>query len=289
MSLPYRIQVEAALSSLEALPDKPTNVAVARKAYAKAMTLGKFGVRAMIQAESLLAELGLAVLDENRIFRTQAGRDYLRLDLTTACEAVVYELLASGSRPWLGTAIGQKKIHYEYIPDNDSDALTSLVLDAAKREELLLAAARRYDDTRRVEDGLLGEEMVVTAVRHQLKQAGRIDLASRVQRLSSISDQLGYDVRAYTTEGDIRRLEVKATRLADDIRVFVSRNEIEYGASDNSWFLVVCRIGPHASGILGFCACAPLLRRLPIDTDTGRWQTASILLAETDLTPGLPC
>ena len=289
MALPYRIHIEAAMATLEAVPDSPIDVSIARRSYAKAMTLAKFGVRSMIEAEALLFELGLVSRDGHDIHRTHAGRAYLQLDLSTACEIAAHKLLDRESSPWLATAVHDTGVVFEYVPDSDLAALRSLVLDPEKREEILLAAERRFDDTRRIEDGVLGEELVVTEFRKRLSRAGRHDLAPRVQRLSMISDQLGYDVRAFTVEGDVRRLEVKSTRLTHRIRVFISRNEVEYGASDDKWYLVVCRINPYQSEVVGFCSCAPLLKLLPSDTQAGRWQIASIVLTDSDLTPGLPC
>ena len=93
MVLPHRIHIEAAIAALEAIPDEPNELSIVRQSYAKAMTLGRFGVRSMIEAETLLVELDLAESDGHRISRTDAGRAYVRLDLTTACEITAHKLL----------------------------------------------------------------------------------------------------------------------------------------------------------------------------------------------------
>ena len=76
---------------------------------------------------------------------------------------------------------------------------------------------------RRRETVLSRPSVILKAV---LRALGHHDLARAVRRVSLVSDQLGYDIRAPHIERPPRLLEVKATTsVANDVfSCFVSRN-----------------------------------------------------------------
>ncbi len=76
--------------------------------------------------------------------------------------------------------------------------------------------------------GRLGEEWVVALERARLVQAGREDLAPKVEWVSqSLGDGLGFDVLSYDGRSDAERLiEVKTTGLAKSFPFYVTANEV---------------------------------------------------------------
>jgi hypothetical protein len=172
--------------------------------------------------------------------------------------------------------------------------LAQLVPDAALREELLLALARRFDDLQRRVIGEIGEEVVMFEARAELLGMGRSDLARDVRRVSMISDQLGYDVNAPRITGPPRLLEVKATTskaIHNSVTIHLSRNEADTGARFPNWALVVCvvdNVDQRLGRIAGCCAATVLWDLLPHDGVVGRWDQASIEIPLERLLPGLP-
>src|SRR5262249_22717415 len=151
--------------------------------------------------------------------------------------------------------------------------------DPAQREAFLLALGNRHGLTANAETGALGEEFIVSECRFMLRSVGQHDLADKVQRVSLISDQLGYDVVAPTLSGGMRRLEVKTTsRSSESVDIIITRNEACVGLRDSSWALVVCRLIPGDNPcVVGWCR-GPVLRPfLPTDlSPKGRWLQAGI-------------
>jgi Protein NO VEIN, C-terminal len=76
--------------------------------------------------------------------------------------------------------------------------------------------------------GKLAEEFVFTLERHRLKEAGRDDLALKVQWVAqTIGDGLGFDILSFDDADDSERmLEVKATGLGKFFPFYVTANEV---------------------------------------------------------------
>lgn len=99
--------------------------------------------------------------------------------------------------------------------------------------------ARKFDpalrDERNRMTGYAGEKKVMSAEISRLKQAGRSDLARKVQWVSQeLGDGAGYDIKSFATDGQERFLEVKTTVGHRLTPFFLSRNEKEFSdeASD---------------------------------------------------------
>lgn len=76
--------------------------------------------------------------------------------------------------------------------------------------------------------GLAGERLVLEFERKRLWQAGKKDLADRVEHLpDTAGDHLGFDIRSFETDGRDRLIEVKTTRFGASTPFFASRNEVE--------------------------------------------------------------
>jgi len=187
-----------------------------------------------------------------------------------------------------------------FVPSTELEApgvaaqLAQLVPDAARREELLLALARRFDDRQYRVIGDIGEEIVVFEARAELRDMGRADLARYVRRVSMLSDQLGYDVNAPRITGPPRLLEVKATTSSsvdNSVTIHLSRNEADTGATFPNWALVVSvvdNVDQRLGHIAGWCTATVLGDLLPHDGVAGRWDQASVEIPLERLFPGLP-
>lgn len=77
--------------------------------------------------------------------------------------------------------------------------------------------------------GLAGEELVVVYERGRLCDAGRPDLAAKVQHVSVLhGDGAGYDILSYNADDSPRHIEVKTTKGPKASDFFVSANEVEF-------------------------------------------------------------
>lgn len=95
----------------------------------------------------------------------------------------------------------------------------------------LLAEAKR-------ETGRRGEELIVAHERRRLLEAGRADLAARVEHVAvTQGDGLGYDVRSYDLEGRELLIEVKSTG-GNDTSFFLSVNELETSRKNPETFRI---------------------------------------------------
>jgi hypothetical protein len=171
--------------------------------------------------------------------------------------------------------------------------LDQLVADPARREQMLVALGRRFDDTYQRLLGDIGEEIVVGAARAELNALGYPQLATAVRRISLATDQAGYDITAPRVMGNARLLEVKATSTAmPTTSIHLTRNELETGCRyESDWALVVCRISDvieRKGEIVGWTSGPALSEVAPHDTESGQWESALITVQVDALVPGLP-
>lgn len=249
----------------------------AHESYWHRSTGGRYPPADLALGQALLLDLGLLLEDEGTLHPTF---DLSELLAGSADDAVVAFLMRLAARdPQLAAP-------------RDEEALLDLLPDAERREELLLQLGRRHDQERNAVIGDVGERLVVANARTELAQLGRADLAREVCRVSLISDQLGYDVRAPRLQGPPRRLEVKSsTSVEQHVEVFLSRNEADAGRKTDGWSLVVCHVVnvERAEGsILGWWSYEGLAHQFPRDVDGGTWQQARLTLSISDAHPGLP-
>lgn len=230
----------------------------------------------LLLGQRLLLDCGLLEERAAGLVPTDALRALLALDEDNAAE-VLFD-------------IASRRVGIPLSESSDTDAQNPLALDPAKRERLLLARRLIFDQTASAALGLRGENHVVDEARADLVRLGRPDLAERVQRVSELSDELGYDVVAPTMTG-ARRLEVKTSGRAagDTFRLFLSRLEYEVGIADGSWALVACQVSADKTvAIVGWCRAAAIEPLLPADTAEGRWVTVEVNLSLRTFEPGLP-
>lgn len=83
-----------------------------------------------------------------------------------------------------------------------------------------------------------GEKVVMDLEIKKLKEAGRKDLAEKVERVSLTSDSFGYDILSFETDGTEKYIEVKATRAKiGSANFFFTANELREGKVSKNYFI----------------------------------------------------
>ncbi|MBP7825495.1 MAG: DUF3883 domain-containing protein [Verrucomicrobia bacterium] len=76
--------------------------------------------------------------------------------------------------------------------------------------------------------GLAGEKLVLEFEHKRLWQAGKKELANRIEHVADTAgDHLGFDIKSFETDGRDRLIEVKTTRFGALTPFFASKNEVE--------------------------------------------------------------
>jgi hypothetical protein len=279
--LPTGHAVRAAIHVATTIDARGSRIVDTHESYWHKATGGLFAPPDLERGQRLLVDCGLVEERDGTLY----PRAELQQILAGAAEDAVAAIYSRAL-----------ELQREAVAWSASEAgaeLTDLIPDPARREELLLALARRFDDAQRRLIGSIGEEVVVAALRAELASLGYPELARSVRHLSLESDQLGYDVSAPRVVGANRLIEVKATTaLANDTAsVHLSRNEAETGLRHRDWALVICLVTDsvsRAGEIVGWQTATALAPALPVDSAGGRWEVATLVINVADLMPGLP-
>lgn len=91
-----------------------------------------------------------------------------------------------------------------------------------------------------------GEAIVVALEKKRLIQAGRPELADRIERVSEADDMAGYDVLSFDDDGTKRPIEVKATSAENlDRGFYLSSNELQKASALTNYhiYLVFSTMG----------------------------------------------
>jgi hypothetical protein len=275
--------VRAALQAAAVIDAKGSRVTDARESYWRRATGGLFPAADMRRGEALLMDCGLLIDQAGVLIPTGDLRELLDGTVGDAVEVVTARAIEASAPEWLTADDGQ--------PPRAFDALIS---DPLRREQLLLALGRRFDDSHRRLVGEIGEELVVSEARRELDAIAQHELSRRVRRVSLESDQLGYDVSAPRVGAGSRLMEVKSSTSAPsgNCGVHLTRNEAETGLLyPSDWVLVFCHVSDVESRhgeVVGWCTRKALGPLLPVDAPGGRWEQAWIEIPAALFTPGLP-
>ncbi len=278
--LPSEHVLEAAVHVATLLDDPSSARADARESYWRKALGGSFGPADLRLGERLLIDIGLVIEADEHL-----------------CVSTELRALLEGSFEGMASVVaGRVLMLTPHVAESGSleESLSKLVPDAERREELLAALGRRFDDGRRREIGVVGEQLVVDTVREELRGLGYPDLAREVRQLSLETDQAGYDISAPRIGGPKRLLEVKATTAGaqDRVSIYLSRNEADTGQRyESQWALVICRVlnvEEKRGELLGWLPVGSIRSFLPLDTGRGRWQNAVLEINIAELFPGIP-
>jgi uncharacterized protein DUF3883 len=266
--------------------------AIVHQSYLRLPTGGLYHCEDLVKGERLLLLCGLLTSHGTVLYPSEQLRALRGLPPDEASQ-ILLALAAQQSPPlWLHSAVRDDAVWSELISDGDEQVLCEVIPDPEQREAFLLALANRFQSDTARQSGELGECAVVDRSRQELTQAGRGDLATLVQRVSLISDQLGYDVVAPTLHGRPRRIEVKTTGRASQthFEVYLSRNEAAVALRDPSWALVLCQACDSSRAeVIGWCRAEAFSAVLPSDQHPkGRWTQVRLQLDSGALKEGLP-
>ncbi len=240
---------------------------------------------------------GQEILENARLLRNVNGVLFATPTLLTlrgmptqdAVELIYRALILVEQPLWLWGLVGDGGLHWENVPDTAQSVITGMFPTPEEREAYLLGLAQTVDADRLTKLGSRGEEFVIAACAEHLECRGRGDLVRSLCRVSTVSDQLGYDVTAIDTGGARHRIEIKTSSSGiDRFEFYLSRNEADFAERDPNWSMVaVCLDGNDR--VLGWCRAKALIPHLPVDvTSDARWASVRISLPLSKLTPGLP-
>lgn len=83
-----------------------------------------------------------------------------------------------------------------------------------------------------------GEKIVMDLEINRLKEAGKLNLANKVKRVSLESDSYGYDILSYETDGAEKYIEVKATRSkVGPANFFITANELRTARESENYYI----------------------------------------------------
>lgn len=83
-----------------------------------------------------------------------------------------------------------------------------------------------------------GEKIVMDLEIKSLTEAGRSDLAKKVERVSLESDSFGYDILSFETDGTEKYIEVKATRTSvGSANFFLTANELRQAKQSRNYYI----------------------------------------------------
>lgn len=85
-----------------------------------------------------------------------------------------------------------------------------------------------------------GEKIVFEIEKKQLIEAGKIELAEKVERVSLKSDAIGYDILSFETDGTERYIEVKATTSkVGNANFFLTINELNTAKKHINYYVYI--------------------------------------------------
>ncbi|WP_433585815.1 DUF3883 domain-containing protein [Microbacterium hydrocarbonoxydans] len=262
---------------------------VADTSYRTVVTGGLYRTPALRRGQEVLEKAQLLRNVDGSLYATQTLLSLNKMPIQDAVELIYRALILVEQPLWLWGLLDDGGLHWENVPDAAQSVISGMLSTPEEREAYLLGLARTVDAERLTELGSRGEEFAVKACSEHLVDRGRADLVRFVCRVSTVSDQLGYDLTAIDTGGVRHRVEVKTSSVGvDRFEFYLSRNEADFAERDPNWSMVaVCLDGNDR--VLGWCRAAALIPHLPVDvTSEARWASVRITLPLTKLTPGLP-
>jgi hypothetical protein len=154
-----------------------------------------------------------------------------------------------------------------------------LGLDEKETLECVASTWRKYDDQAQRALGLAGELAMLEWL------AGHVD--ADIVHVSEYDDTAGFDI-ALTRDGVAKaRIEVKATRRADSLVFFLSRNEFDTMRRTPSWCLQVVSLDREDRlRSVGWIRADALESWAPADGSLGVWQSMRVSVPTDAITPG---
>jgi len=84
--------------------------------------------------------------------------------------------------------------------------------------------------------GLLGEKLMVEYEKWRLFNLGKYSLADKIEWISQVDDNAGFDILSKNENGSDRYIEVKTTKLSKDTPIFFSKNDFFFAQRKSTDF-----------------------------------------------------
>jgi hypothetical protein len=284
---PTRHILDAAIEVAAILGGSPKAEAQMRESFRLNSSGGLFGVSDLQSGQRLLVQLGLVRYDGDRFYPLYPLGQLVRDGQLKELGFLILESsLATTAPAWL---FGSPKELDILCPDNIKRVIDG-VLSPEERESLLLAAAQRVNPLRNVEIGSKAEEFVLEQIQTQLDTCGCQELISKVSRVSLVSDYLGYDLVAPSSDGRTLRIEVKGSAGGLWSGFHLSRGQAQAAQRDPNWFLVFCDLSRPLTTLIGHLQWAEIAAHVPVDApdSCGTWQHVHLRFSRSIYREGLP-
>ncbi len=283
--LPSAHLLRAALHVIAQIEDHGSAVRATQSGYHHYSSGALFPPPELQKAEGFLIEVGRLKKEDGYLYAQDGFTE-----LASVPEVVAIEVLLADA--WQSWGFPEWLFSEPLVPPPDAGEQLEIVLpDPDGREAFLLSMGRRFDDEASRRLGELGEKHVLKAFQAELEDLGCPELAGAVQRVSLVSDQLGYDIAAPRLDGSTRRVEVKASSRVGGglVHIFLSRSEVEVGLRDADWSLAICSVSSNETvETLGWCRAGALRPNLPDDSPGGTWRVVELSINFSALRAGLP-
>ena len=133
-------------------------------------------------------------------------------------------------------------------------------------------AEKKFDNSRNLENGLLGEKFIVSELKKNLPK----EKLSQINHVSMKDDARGYDIEFETINNNLKFLEVKTSSLPGHVfSFFLSRNEYEVGQLNfHDWNIVLVKLFNGNPVFFGALTIDDLEQYLPKEKfeNNAKWQ-----------------
>ncbi|MGC6472612.1 MAG: DUF3883 domain-containing protein [Parvibaculales bacterium] len=125
------------------------------------------------------------------------------------------------------------------------------------------AAEKKFDNSKNIENGLMGEEFIVSELKKTLPE----EKFNQINHVSLKDDTKGYDIEFENENNILKFLEVKTSSLpGNNFSFFLSRNEYEVGKLKNDdWSIVLVKLFNGNPVFFGALTLADLNEYLPLE------------------------
>ena len=162
----------------------------ANAAYGATRSGGEFQPIDLERGQEWLHRLGLIRRRGPSLRPTALLAPIAGAELETAAGGLLMRALAMIGPAWLRAAAGGPQLRPELIPEDPDRSLQAAAVDA-RREAMLRAAARGFDEQVTTRLRSRGEQLVLEEIRSQLRRAGHDALADQAQRLGGLAQSSG--------------------------------------------------------------------------------------------------
>jgi hypothetical protein len=164
------------------------------------------------------------------------------------------------------------------LPLDAIDLAEALEIKEASLYDSAKRVAKKFDDSRQVEIGLLGETCFVEWL--------TANTSGTIEWVSQTDDSAGFDVLLKSPQF-YREIEIKSTLARNGFRFYLSRNEYERMSRSPSWSLQMVSLVDQRIESMYWVSNEWLGEIVPLEAADARWQSLQIRVPQYALRPGV--